>query len=451
MITQLRVQNFKSWRDTGTMRLAPLTALFGTNSSGKTSLLQFLLLLKQSAEFTDRSSALYLGGDGRALVDLGTFQDIIHQRKLETCLEFALTWTLAQKLRIGGAAFDQSTFEAAWQMLEPPFAQLIVKQFTYHIGNMTFGMQRLPQQPTGEMVLPAGAGYRFETSGYALPQLPQGVPALSSSPVRFYGFPGDVYTRYQKIDFLNQLTLEIEKLFEQVFYLGPLREYPHRSYLWGGGALLRDVGKKGELAIQALVASSAQDVEAVLVPVAEHLKQMGLVYDFALRPIAPNRKDWEVWVRKDAQAPEVLITDIGFGVSQVLPVLVLCYYVPKGATLILEQPEIHLHPLAQASLADVLIEVVKKRRVQIILESHSEHLLTRLQRRIAEEVLPASQAALYFTRNEAGVSSLEPLNLDEYGNITNWPENFFGDEMGERVAMLEAEMWRRQATARDTE
>jgi predicted ATPase len=66
-------------------------------------------------------------------------------------------------------------------------------------------------------------------------------------------------------------------------------------------------------------------------------------------------------------------------------VLVLCYYVPEGSILILEQPEIHLHPSVQTGLADVFIDAVKTRKVQIILESHSEYLLRRLQRRIAEE------------------------------------------------------------------
>ena len=90
-----------------------------------------------------------------------------------------------------------------------------------------------------------------------------------------------------------------------------------------------------------------------------------------LEPIAENRKDYEFRVKKSLNSSEVLITDVGFGVSQLLPVLVLCYYVPENSTIILEQPEIHLHPKVQSDLADVLIDVVKNRNVQIILESHS--------------------------------------------------------------------------------
>ena len=104
-------------------------------------------------------------------------------------------------------------------------------------------------------------------------------------------------------------------------------------------------------------------------------------------------------MRKSAGGPETLITDVGFGVSQILPVLVLCFYAPKGSTIILEQPEIHLHPAVQAGLADVLIDAYKRRDVQIIVESHSEHFLRRLQRRVAEEALPNDDLAVYFCEN----------------------------------------------------
>jgi len=236
-------------------------------------------------------------------------------------------------------------------------------------------------------------------------------------------------------------------MFSHVAYLGPLREYPKRSYVWAGESPI-DVGRRGELAIPALLASRAKG--SVISPgpyrrrrtvegrVAEWLQHMGLIDSFVLKPITENRKDYELRVTTGGEGAEVYITDVGFGVSQILPVLVLCYYVDEGSTVLLEQPEIHLHPLVQAVLADVLIDVVKNRSVQIIVESHSEHLLARLQRRIAEEVLSRDKAALYFCRIEGGESRIERLHLDLFGNITNWPTGFLGDEMGDRAAMMEA-------------
>ena len=172
---------------------------------------------------------------------------------------------------------------------------------------------------------------------------------------------------------------------------------------------------------------------------------MGLIHSFKLQPIAEGRRDYEIVVKKTAESAEVLITDIGFGVSQLLPVLVLCYYVPEGSTLILEQPEIHLHPSVQADLADVFIDVIKNRNLQIIFESHSEYLLHRLQRRMAEEGLAKDQTALYFCRAEGESSQLEELALDEYGNISNWPKDFFGDSTGDLIAMSKAEIRRKMA------
>ena len=92
------------------------------------------------------------------------------------------------------------------------------------------------------------------------------------------------------------------------------------------------------------------------------------------------------------------LVDLGYGLTQFLPVLVLCYYAPVGSTLILEQPGIHLHPMVQSQLADLLIEIVTERKLQILVESHSEHLLTRWQRRIVEERIAADQTAFYFCR-----------------------------------------------------
>jgi hypothetical protein len=238
---------------------------------------------------------------------------------------------------------------------------------------------------------------------------------------------------------LANLVFAYANLFVNTYYLAPLREYPKRTYLWSG-AHPQDVGKYGELTVAALLASRIKDPE-VEVSVAKALKELDLIYSFRLKSITENRQDYEILVQKTPNSAEVLITDVGFGVSQVLPILVLCYYAPKGATLIFEQPEIHLHPSVQAGLADIFIEVIKTRNIQIIIESHSEHLLRRLQRRMAEEKdgFTNEDAALYFCKmDDQGDSELVPLEIDTYGNICNYPEGFFGDEMGDLVAMTEA-------------
>jgi predicted ATPase len=101
-----------------------------------------------------------------------------------------------------------------------------------------------------------------------------------------------------------------------------------------------------------------------------------------------------------------------------------------------------LHPLAQASLADVIINAALHRNVQVIVESHSEHLLLRLQRRVAEEKISSDDLKLYFCSASHGTSQLESLRLDLLGTIENWPDRFMGDAFGEAFATEKARLAR---------
>ena len=109
----------------------------------------------------------------------------------------------------------------------------------------------------------------------------------------------------------------------------------------------------------------------------------------------------------------------------------------------MEQPEIHLHPSVQSGLADVILQVSKQRNIQVIVESHSEHLLQRFQRRVAEESYPVEELKLYFCDSQQGESKLIDLEIDEFGDIKNYPDNFFGDEMAEMAATHKAALKRK--------
>lgn len=99
MITHLRIKNFKAWQDSEDLRFAPLTVLFGTNSSGKSSIAQLLLMLKQTAESPDRVRPLQLG-DEKKLVNLGTYEDIVHGHNLNEPVEFQIGFTMASELEV---------------------------------------------------------------------------------------------------------------------------------------------------------------------------------------------------------------------------------------------------------------------------------------------------------------------------------------------------------------
>jgi predicted ATPase len=457
MLDRMKVERFKSWKETREIRLAPLTALFGTNSSGKTSLLQLLLMLKQTVESTDRSQVLDLG-DERSLVELGTFQDVIHRHDLGAELAWELGWTLPERLSVQDPASpknslfsdDRMLFSAtlSWLARGSGLGRAAIRQMSYRFGDADFGMRATN---------PARQEYDlFETRGdFKFVRTP-GRRWKLPPPAKFYGFPDQVRAYYQNAGFLADFELQFEQFFSRMFYLGPLRDYPKRQYTWGGSRP-SDMGRRGENVVDALLAS-AEAGEVIRYGrgrknmtlqerVAAWLKELGLIDRFEVRPLSKGGKLFQVWITRQPGAAEALITDVGFGVSQILPVIALCYYVPMGSVVVLEQPEIHLHPAVQAGLADVFIDAVKTRQIQLIIESHSEHLLRRLQRRVAEEQIQADQAALYFTQTRAGESELMPLELDMFGMIQNWPAGFFGDEMGEIAATQKAIMERKMRLA----
>ena len=123
----------------------------------------------------------------------------------------------------------------------------------------------------------------------------------------------------------------------------------------------------------------------------------------------------------------------------------LLYYVPEGSTVIMEQPEIHLHPSVQSGLADAILTAAQTRNLQVIVESHSEHLLRRFQRRIAEGGCSPDFLSCFFCDVRDGKSKLTELEIDIFGHIKNWPENFFGDQMMEVAETQKAALKRQMS------
>lgn len=449
MLTQVRLRNFKAWRDSGDIRLAPLTVLFGTNSAGKTSIPQLLLLLKQTAESTDRQRALQLG-DNRTLIDLGTYEEAVFGHDVDQPVEFELKWTLDEPLVVTDPLGDLETSGSQIAFHVSVRAdkrqQPIVESLSYQLlsGERPALVVSLERRNGGEK-------FDLKIGGYKEVRHP-GRPWPLPEPVRFYGFPDEATAYYQNTAFLSDLALQIERMLRSIYYVGPLREYPRRLYLWSG-EVPDHVGERGDRAIESILAASEraynfkpkQRTKTLEELVAERLESMKLIHSFDVRRLGKNRKEYEVLVRTHPKLPEVKLTDVGFGVSQLLPVIVESFYVPPRSIVIFEQPEIHLHPRVQADLADLFVDALhareggEPRNCQFIVESHSEHFLRRLQLRIAEKKLTPDQTALYFVHAGEEGARIEELKVDLFGNILNWPENFFGDEMADVVARAEAQ------------
>ena len=344
MITELRAQNFKSWQDTGMLQFAPLTGFFGANSSGKTSILQVLLMLKQTVEQPeDWNEPLYFGNEG-SLINLGSFNDVIYRHNKDLSLDISVSW-------------KSSTVADIHKYIK--FYSLNVETLPPSQGDR----DRLGEISFSTNIFRGAVNnFYYKTDLY---RFDGQQPEL----FRCYGLR-TALTEIREI--FSRFEEAFENLFSRILYLGPLREPPRPRYTWEGDHP-KGIGQEGRKAVSALLSGRIRHL-SIDDQILSWLQRLELIDSYNLHPASDTGRDYEFLVKKYKDGPKVRLTDIGFGVSQVLPVLILCYYAPEGSILILEQPEAHLHPKVQSELADVLIDVVKNRNIQIILESHSENI-----------------------------------------------------------------------------
>ena len=449
MLKSIRVKNFKAWRDTGPVRLAPLTIFFGGNSAGKSSLGHLLLGLKQTVESSDRKRAFHLGDDNTS-IDLGTFEDCVHNHDIENTIKFSIGWTLPTNLEVRNSLekkkISGNNLKISVELgAQAATGQIHVENLKYKLSGGSDELKVKYFRENGKHHWETGESYKLvKTTGRQWPL---------EAPDKFYRISDQSRARFQNAEFLTDFALETEEMFSQLYYLGPLRKSPSRVYQWSGDAP-SFVGMEGENTIPAILSAAQSGVKINKGPkstkrpfdefIAWWLKELGIIHSFSVQQLSEGRKEYEVLVKTHQDSSEVKITDVGFGVSQVLPALVQAYYCPPNSTVWMEQPEIHLHPQVQAELADALISATKSvqdgrpRNTQLIVESHSEHLLQRVQRRIAEGVVDPDGVAIYFCRRSKSGAELEELTIDAFGEISNWPDGFFGNEMADLVARVSA-------------
>lgn len=412
MLTNLRVKNLKAWGEElwyEGVELAPITLFLGPNSAGKSSLLHVPLLLKQTFTSPDPSLDLNFGGQPTDLVDLGTFESVIHGG--DTSRELGVGFSLKAKPQAHGPVDYKAVF--------------IGKRLAASLQQLEFSYCDIPilvvRQEQGLVVLATSQG--DQRSG-------------PYKPHRSIAFPMSVYHLLEDRQWmgvpLQELSFIIQREIARIAYLGPLRDAPTRSYLWTG-ARPGDLGSRGERAVAALLASIDEAEEGkgdhLIANVSRWMKNLGIADELVIERHGRSRYH-ELFVVSEGRKTNIM--DVGFGISQVLPMLVLSHFVQEGTTIIAEQPELHLHPRAQVGLAELMVEVARERKVQFLVETHSEHLFRRLQTLISEEKLSHEECRLYFVdRDDAGKTQLTHLEVDAYGRVKNWPKHFFGDAIGE--------------------
>lgn len=448
MIKSIRIRNFKSHLDTNEMEILPLTLLMGPNSSGKSAILQSLLLLRQTADSRDLERSLQTDG---AYVSLGPYRDFVFNHNVRREINISLVLKPEKPVTWRAKRFEG---KRVFRRLLEVIPDQIITDVTFGVGApMQVSALKtafiINDELLGNIVLRKERGARGAYSGIAQ-RNNESVTFMPQKKAKFYDMHQSAkalikfasFIRASELDYnLTRLLTYVTSVFEtaasNIVYIGPLRVEAERLYM-AAGERPQDVGTAGEDTINVLLVGRREKKQVELrKKVNKWMSELGIAYELKLRQLGGPYfqlylTDWHTGVK-------VNLTDVGFGASQLLPVIVEGYYAPSGSLIIAEQPEIHLHPKAQALLADLFIDIIKQDK-KLLIETHSEHLLARVQRRIAEKEIDCNSIAIYYCQPSENGTEVRRIWLDEYGQLKpeGLPEAFFDESYRESKAHMEA-------------
>ena len=374
-IRELSVKGFKSFADEQRLEIRPLTLLAGANSSGKSSALQPLLLLKQTLENSFDPGPLLL--DGPHVRFTSASQLLTHSGGRQVCEEFEVS------IAVGN------------QSLTDVFRRRADEKFD--LARMTYsaGLRTLSLEPGGKVIRNrCFLGLAPEGS------ITSGIPILPR-------------------------TDDFDRVLRSILHVPGLRGNPLRTYP------TTDVGRYFQGTFEnyaaSIIAAWQQAGDDRLNRLSDALCRLGLTWRIRANPVDATRVELLVGRlprQKNGKDDLVNIADVGFGVSQVVPVLVALLAAEPGHLIYLEQPELHLHPRAQRELASLLAEAAEK-GARIVAETHSSILLLATQTLVAQGKLAADLVQLHwFTRDVSGSTQVTSGELDRLGAYGDWPEDF---------------------------
>jgi len=249
-----------------------------------------------------------------------------------------------------------------------------------------------------------------------------------------------------------------------VKYLGPLRDAPKPLYPLTPAADPNDVGLRGEHTAAILELHKNKDVKyipslhfrsrtvdrtaisiSLETAVVDWLQYLGVAESVASKDM--GKLGHELKVSLANSDTEHDLTHVGVGVSQVLPILVMCLLAEPDSTLVFEQPELHLHPKVQTLLGDFFLSMALCNK-QCIVETHSEYFVDRLRFRIAASPLEkplTDQARIYFVEKSNEGSTFREVEVNDYGAIVDWPDGFFDQSQQQAEQILRAAAQKRKA------
>lgn len=419
-ITKITVGGYKSIAQEQSIEIRPLTILAGANSSGKSSIMQPLLLLKQTLEAPYDPGPLLLDGPNVKITSAEQiFSKHINARPLPT-------------FHVGIEMNDECV---TMHFKKPTGKTIDVQSMTETRGKKSkvfkssMTSQRISRLAPAEMK-------RFLKGGISA-----GV---------FHDQPEPVFTISRRRCFLEP-TMSVESItfrftpltdfigdsIRALIHLPGLRGNPSRTYPLG--AVGKDYLGSFDFYVASIIAQWQSSKDNSLEKLRRYLIILGLTNDVLAEPVNDTQVELRVGRTLNSDIGDVVsIADVGFGVSQTLPVLVALLAAKPSQLVYLEQPEIHLHPRAQTAMAQVLADAAM-RGVRVVAETHSSLLLLGVQTLVAEGKLPPELVKLHwFTRGDDGATTIRSADLDETGAFGDWPEDFDNVTLNAQSRYLDA-------------
>lgn len=416
-ITKFTVGGFKSIREEQSIDLAPLTILAGANSSGKSSMMQAVLLLKQTLESQINSGPILLPGlhfwfdNARELLSCIAPQGAVNQFHVGVHLQsgFSVTGCYEHREELGLCT-----------------TEIVVNR---GVGEYTIGLD----MPDKEIRRQLPQGLRDSIEKLALADSVDGKVTWTVRPDRCFLQPQVEFRHKGGLHGTTQRPLEsvsaVRDSVLRLIHLPGIRRNPADSYRRTVDDMYYYRGTFDHYVASLLHRWQTPD-SPVLASVQNDLQTLELtaeVYVDQISDVALNISVGRLTKphSKSASDDLVPIAQTGLGTSHALPVVVALHAATANNLVYLEQPELHLHPRAQVAMAEVLARAVK-RGVRMVIETHSSLLLLAIQALVAEGKLPPDSVILHwFTRSKKdGATTITTGNLDKAGAYGEWPEDF---------------------------
>jgi predicted ATPase len=429
--TQISVCGYKSIARRQSIEIRPLTILAGANSSGKSSIMQPLLLLKQTLEASYDPGPLLLDGPNVRFTSGDQFLSHLAKASCKDVLEIEIGTGSDLELRV-------------LYKLNPEKG-LDIQETTGATGERKNTLR------------PGMSGTEIVSANPGLQDLFKYYPAkerelLKWAVVRDRCFLSVEVKREEDEGavtiYRRGPTGRAEERLRQLIHVPGLRGNPLRTYpITAVGPAFPGTF---ENYVASVIAQWQKDEDTHALEAVNHaLEALGLTWKVRAEPVTHTQVQLKVGrlphAKRGGAHDLVSIADVGFGVSQTLPVIVALLVAQPGQAVYLEQPEIHLHPRAQTGMAELLSEAAQ-RGVRVIAETHSSLLLRAIQTLVAKgKVSPDLVKLHWFTRLEDGATEVKSADLDEQGAFGDWPEDFDQTAMASEREYLDAAEARGQA------